>query len=177
MLLFQLFIEFFMIGLFGFGGGYAMIPLIEQAVRQHDWMSHQQFTDIIAIAGSAPGPIATNSAIFIGYQTAGVGGAIIAAGSNLLPSLLIVILLIQLIARHAHTQGLSYSLYGVHPVVTALIFYAGIRMGIQNDLFSKSADYPQYLIMSFAVILLFKKVSPVWVIGLSGILGIVIYGF
>ncbi|MFC7064196.1 chromate transporter [Halobacillus seohaensis] len=176
MLFFYLFIEFFTIGLFGFGGGYAMIPLMEQAVREHQWLSQQQFTDIIAIAGSAPGPIATNSALFIGYQTSGIGGAIIAAGSNLLPSLIIVLLLIKVIARNAQTQLLSRSLYGIHPVITALILYAGIRMGVQNDIFSQSAEYPQYFIMILAITLLYKKVSPVWVIGISGVLGMLIYG-
>lgn len=176
MLLFHLFIEFFKIGLFGFGGGYAMIPLMEQAVRKHEWLSPQQFTDIIAIAGSAPGPIATNSAMCIGYQTAGVGGAVIAAVSNLLPSLIVILLLTKLLSRHAQTPLLSRSLYGVHPVITALILYAGIRMGIQNNLFTTSVDTFQYLIMLLAVILLYKKVSPILVISLSGILGIVIYG-
>ncbi|MBM7553333.1 chromate transporter [Thalassobacillus pellis] len=175
-MLFQLFIEFFTIGLFGFGGGYAMIPLMEQAVREHQWLSQQQFTDIIAIAGSAPGPIATNTALFIGYQTSGIVGAIIAAGSNLLPSLILVLLLIKLIAHHARTQLLSQSLYGIHPVITALILYAGVRMGVQNDIFSRSAEYPQYLIMILAIILLYKKVSPVWVISISGLLGMLIYG-
>ncbi|QAS52200.1 chromate transporter [Halobacillus litoralis] len=177
MVSFQLFIEFFIIGLFGFGGGYAMIPLMEQAVREHQWLTHQQFTDIIAIAGSAPGPIATNSALFIGYQTSGIGGAVIAAGSNLLPSLILVLLLIKLIARHSQTKMLNRGLYGIHPVITALILYAGIRMGVQNELFSNLKDYPQYFILIMAMFLLHKKVSPVWVIGLSGMLGILIYGF
>ncbi|WP_181350862.1 chromate transporter [Thalassobacillus sp. CUG 92003] len=176
MTMLYLFLEFFKIGLFGFGGGYAMIPLMEQAVRDHEWLSQQQFTDIIAIAGSSPGPIAANSALFIGYQTAGVWGAIIAAGSNVLPSLIIVLVLIKLIARHADTHILTSSLYGIHPVITALILYAGIRMGIQIDLFSLSADYSQYVIMLGALGLLFKKVSPVWVISLAGIIGMVIYG-
>ncbi|MFD2924294.1 chromate transporter [Halobacillus naozhouensis] len=175
MVLFNLFVEFFKIGLFGFGGGYAMIPLMAQAVREHQWISQQQFTDIIAIAGSAPGPIATNTALFIGYQTSGILGAGIAAAGNLLPSLIMVLLLIKVITKNARSNAVNHSLYGIHPVITALILYAGVRMGIENDLFSQVADYPQYGIMALAIILFYKKVSPLWVIGLSGIAGILIY--
>ncbi|MFG6150241.1 chromate transporter [Halobacillus sp. B23F22_1] len=177
MLLLHLFIEFFIIGLFGFGGGYAMIPLMEQAVYKHRWLSQEQFTDIIAIAGSAPGPIATNSALVIGYQTSGIKGAIVAAGGNLLPALLLILLLIKFLSHHSQTHWLSRSLKGIHPVITALILYAGIRMGLQNGIFSTTADFTQYMIMGLAMILLYKKVSPAWVIGLSGVLGVLIYGF
>lgn len=175
MVLFNLFVEFFKIGLFGFGGGYAMIPLMAQAVREHQWIPQQQFTDIIAIAGSAPGPIATNTALFIGYQTSGIPGALMAAAGNLLPSLLMVLLLIKVITSHAQSNVLNRSLYGIHPVITALILYAGVRMGIENDLFSQAAEYPQYGIMVLSMILFYKKVSPLWVIGLSGIAGILMY--
>ncbi|WP_101843600.1 chromate transporter [Halobacillus sp. Marseille-P3879] len=172
-----LFIEFFKIGLFGFGGGYAMIPLMDRAVEKHEWLTPEQFADIVAVAGSAPGPIATNSALFIGYQTSGIGGAVIAGVSTLLPSLIIVFLLIKVIARYQNTSLLSSGMYGIHPVITALILFAGIRMGRQNGLFSLSVEYSQLIIMAAAFILLYKKVSPVWVVTLSGIAGILIYHF
>ncbi|MBM7571878.1 chromate transporter [Aquibacillus albus] len=169
---------FFKIGLLGFGGGYAMIPLMEQANRAHHWIPNQQFTDIIAIAGSSPGPIATNSALFIGYHTAGPLGAIIAIFGNLLPSFILVLGIIKTVTHQAHLTIVQKCLYGIHPVIAALILYAGLIMSKQTDLLSSPATaYPQYLIFIFSIILLVKKVSPVWVIGCSGLLGIAIYGF
>ncbi|WP_077622538.1 chromate transporter [Sediminibacillus massiliensis] len=173
----QLFLAFFKIGLFGFGGGYAMIPLMEQANREHHWIPHHQFTDIIAIAGSSPGPIASNSALFIGYHTAGPLGAIIAVAGNLLPSFLIVLAIIKLVTHQASLNIVRHCLNGIHPVIAALILYAGFLMSRQTDLFSNEIAYAQYLILFLSIILLFKKVSPVWVISCSGLLGILIYSF
>ncbi|SEA23365.1 chromate transporter [Thalassobacillus cyri] len=177
MLMLNLFIEFFKIGLFGFGGGYAMIPLMEQAILKHQWISQERFADIIAIAGSSPGPIATNSALFIGYQTAGIIGASIAVISNLLPSFLMVMILIKLLTLRSQPKLLSQSLNGIHPVIVALILFAGIRLGLQTGLFTYPREYSPYFILILSIGLLVKNVSPVWVIMLSGTLGVLINSF
>lgn len=94
MILIDLFLTFFKIGLVSFGGGYAMIPVIEaEVVSKHDWMTTQEFTDVIAVASMSPGPIATNSAIFIGYNTAGLPGAIFSTIGSVLPSLIIILII------------------------------------------------------------------------------------
>src|SRR5690625_4425103 len=80
-----------MIGFISFGGGYAFIPVIEMEVTKSNWMTTQEFTDVIAIAGMSPGPIATNSAIFVGYEVAGLSGAIVSAFGMVLPSLAIIL--------------------------------------------------------------------------------------
>ncbi|GGC99170.1 chromate transporter [Thalassobacillus devorans] len=177
MLLLNLFIEFFKIGLFGFGGGYAMIPLMEQAIQKHKWISLEQFTDIIAISGSSPGPIATNSALFIGYQTAGIIGAAIAVISNLLPSFLMVMVLTKLLTLRSQPKYLFQSLNGIHPVIVALILYAGVRMGLQTGLFTYSREYSPYFILILSIVLLVKNISPVWVMIISGTLGVLINSF
>lgn len=93
MILFELFWMFLLIGFVSFGGGYAMIPIIEIEVIKKGWMTTQEFTDVIAVAGMSPGPIATNSAIFVGYQVEGITGAIAAGLGMVIPSLLLVICL------------------------------------------------------------------------------------
>ncbi len=175
MIYLNLFAAFFKVGLFGFGGGYAMIPLMSEAVRDHHWLTDQQFTDIIVITSSAPGPIAANSALFIGYQAAGVPGAMISALSNLLPSFIVVLFLIKLFVKHKQTHALNHSLYGIRPVITALITFAGIQLAMRDGLFSTAADLPQIGILFLAVWMLYKKISPIWVLGISAGLGITIY--
>ncbi len=99
MVILQLFAVFFVVGLVSFGGGYAMIPVIEREVTSHHWLTTQQLTDVIALAGMAPGPIATNSAIIIGYRTSGWLGACAAAAGIVLPSLLILIVVAAFFAK------------------------------------------------------------------------------
>src|SRR3954453_164633 len=91
MVLWELFKTFFITGFVSFGGGYAMIPIIENAVTEYGWISAERLTNMIAIAGMSPGPVAANSAILIGYSAAGISGALISAIAILLPSLILVI--------------------------------------------------------------------------------------
>ncbi|MFC0525889.1 chromate transporter [Pontibacillus salicampi] len=176
-MIFLLFFEFLKIGFFGFGGGYAMIPLMEQAVRRHNWLTPEQYTDVIALASSAPGPIASNAAMFVGYETAGILGAVVAIIGSLLPSLFLMLVLIRLVSRNRNTRKLNNGLYGIHPVITALILYAGIQMGFQIKLFSFNASFgTQVGILLLTIVLMVKKISPLWIIVIAGITGIVIYG-
>ena len=91
MLYLQLFISFFKIGLFGFGGGLAILSLIEMEVEQHGWMSSQEFVDIVAVSQVTPGPIGINCATYVGYTTAGVWGSVLATFAIILPSLIIML--------------------------------------------------------------------------------------
>jgi chromate transporter len=91
MIYLQLFASFFKIGLFSFGGGYAMITLISDEIAKHHWLLQSEFVRIIGIAEMTPGPIAVNSATFIGYKTAGILGATLATAGVALPSLLIIL--------------------------------------------------------------------------------------
>ncbi|WP_028611380.1 chromate transporter [Paenibacillus harenae] len=179
-MLIDLFITFFMIGLVSFGGGYAMIPLIqEQVVNRHGWMEAQQFTDVIALTGMSPGPIATNIAIFIGYEQQGVLGAVIAMLGTILPSLLLILgvgMLFYKISEHPLVQS---SFYGLRSVITGLIFYTAIMFAGNNGMFTPLSWYTWSQILIFAgsliAFLVFRK-HPVSVIVISGLVGIALYG-
>src|SRR5207248_812970 len=117
MVLWELFKTFFIMGFVSFGGGYAMIPVIETAVSLHGWMTTQQFTDVIAIAGMSPGPIATNSAILVGYSTAGILGALLSTLGTLLPSILLVLVVASFFQRLHHYSIVQSMFYGLRPIV------------------------------------------------------------
>lgn len=175
-MLFDLFIAFFKIGLISFGGGYAMIPIIEYEVHHHGWLTTQQFTDVVAIAGMAPGPIATNCAVFVGYKLAGILGAIISAVSVSLPSLLLIVLVAHWFKKVQHHPYVQSTFYGLRPVITGLILYAAVRFAIQNQIIGQGYDIAGILILILALLcLLFTKIHPIGVIALSGIIGIFVY--
>ncbi len=132
-MLWQLFITFFKIGFLSFGGGYAVIPLVQYEADAKGWMSVAQFQEIVTISGSAPGPIATNSATLIGYYTAGIPGALIATAGIVLPSLLVVIVLATFLFRNRDNKWMKASFYGLRPVVVGLIIYAGLHFGFLSE--------------------------------------------
>lgn len=174
----KLFFVFFKIGLFSFGGGYAMIPVIEYEVHAHDWMNTQQLTDVVAVAGMSPGPIATNTAVFIGYKVGGIPGAIISAIGVTLPSLLIVIIISMIIVKMKKKSSMmDFVFYGLRPVITGLIILAAIKFAIHNDiLYQTGVDWISFVIIMIGVGLLqFTKINPVFIILFSGVIGIAIY--
>ncbi|WP_373232551.1 chromate transporter [Cohnella sp.] len=179
-MLIDLFVTFFMIGLVSFGGGYAMIPLIqEEVVNRHEWMNNQHFTDLIGVAGISPGPIASNIAILIGYQEAGIVGAIIASLGILLPSLIIVIAVGMFFFRVRQNKLMQSSFYGLRSIITGLIFYAAVMFALNSGLMSSLSwfTWSQILIFiaSLCALLFFRK-HPVSIIILSGLVGIALYG-
>ena len=121
--LLTLFLTFFKIGAFTFGGGYAMIPLIQkEAVEKHKWISDEDILDIIAIAESTPGPIAINSATFVGYRVAGVLGSAAATFGTVLPSILIISVIAAVLNEFYHITAVKYAFFGIRAGVLALIF-------------------------------------------------------
>lgn len=129
MIYLQLFISFLQIGLFSIGGGYAAMPLIQQqVVENHQWLSMTQFTDLITIAEMTPGPIAVNSATFVGIQIAGIPGAIVATLGCILPSLVIVLILAKLYIKYRNGHTLQTILGTMSPAIVALIGSAGLTI-------------------------------------------------
>lgn len=129
MIYLQLFLSFLQIGMFSVGGGYAAIPLIrDQVVTGHTWLTMSEFTDLITIAEMTPGPIAVNSATFVGIRIAGPLGAIIATLGCITPSLFIVSLLAYIYYRYKNVSALQSVLASLRPAVVALIAGAGLSI-------------------------------------------------
>ena len=123
--LFQVFATFFKIGAFTFGGGYAMIPLIQrEAVETHHWVTDDDILDIITIAESTPGPIAINSATFVGYRAAGVLGSVAATLGVVLPSFVTILLISLVLREFQQIQAVQYAFAGIRAGVLALIIKA-----------------------------------------------------
>ena len=129
MIYLQLFWSFLQIGLFSFGGGYAAMPLIqEHVVTTHQWLSMSEFTDLITISQMTPGPIAINSATFVGIKIAGIPGAAVATLGCILPSCIIVTLIAKLYLKYRNMAMLQGILNSLRPAVVAMIASAGISI-------------------------------------------------
>lgn len=129
MIYLQLFLSFLQVGMFSIGGGYAAMPLIQsEVVTGHGWLTMSEFTDLITIAEMTPGPIAVNSATFVGIQIAGIPGAVIATMGCILPSCIIVSLLAFIYYRYKNVSVLQNVLASLRPVVVALIASAGLSI-------------------------------------------------
>lgn len=187
MIFWELLISFFKIGLFSFGGGYAMITLIQREIESHGWMTAAQFIDIIAVAEMTPGPIAVNSATFVGFKTAGLAGGAVATLGVALPSLIIILSISGLYFRFQHKPISKMIFYGVRPVVTGLIAAAGIfvaRTALLYRDFTASAlrdpagfiNFGGVVIMVLALLALLKwKIHPILVIAGAAVMGIALY--
>ncbi|MHB1394337.1 MAG: chromate transporter [Clostridia bacterium] len=126
----DIFVSFFKIGLFTFGGGYAMIPLIEkEIVEKKKWVGKEEITDILAVAQSIPGAIAINSATFIGFKTYGRKGALVATLGVILPSFVIISFIAAFFSKFDDNQIVKSAFAGIRPAVVALIVYAVIKIG------------------------------------------------
>ncbi len=169
----QLFISFFKIGLFGFGGGYAIITLIQHEIEYYGWMSPSEFTDIIAISQMTPGPIGINSATYVGYTASGsILGSVVATFAIVLPSFIIMITLVRFFFQLHGNKYMEYALNGLRPVVIGLIAAAAVML-MNGENF---VDYKSFLIFGVAFMLSFKSlVHPITLIVLSGIAGWILY--
>ncbi len=187
MIYLSLFLTFLKIGAVSFGGGYAMIPLVREEALAFG-LTEAQFSNFIAIAESTPGPIAVNMATFIGSTQAGFLGSIVATLGVILPSFIIILLIVAVFHNLLKLAGVKWALSGIKPVVSALIIGTAVTMILSNVLsFSKigdciSFDYKALIILSIIVtisilckLVIKKKPSPIILILISAILGILFY--
>lgn len=176
MIYLQLFFSFLQVGLFSFGGGYAAMPLIqEQIVTKHAWLSMVEFTDLISISQMTPGPIAVNSATFVGNKIAGVGGALIATIGCILPSCIIVTSIAYVYLKNRENQVVQEVLQSLHPAVIAMIASAGISIlitafwGDCGKISVSNTDWSMVVIFAISLFLLRKTcISPILVMILAG---------
>ena len=175
---FQLFLSFLQVGLFSFGGGYAAMPLIQaQVVENHGWLSMQEFTDLITISEMTPGPIAVNSATFVGIRVAGVPGAVVATLGCILPACILVTVIAKFYLKYRSMAVLQDVLSCIRPAVVAMIASAGISIiasAFWGGLGSISIDSTQWIMVAiFAVcIVMLKKfkLSPILVMFSAGVM-------
>lgn len=176
-ILWQLFITFFKIGAFTFGGGYAMIALLEgELVTKKKWVTQDEFLDIVAIAESTPGPVAINSATFIGYKMAGVAGSAMATLGTVLPSFTIIFIISLFFDRFLKLKVVANAFKGIQACVVYLIFSAGLK------LFKGMKKKPMEIAVLATVMAVFVglsvfavKFSSVWMILASGAVGIAVW--
>ena len=161
---------FLKIGAFTFGGGYAMIPLIQkEVVEKHKWMTDDDILEIVAIAESTPGPIAINAATFVGYRTAGFFGAFCATVGVVLPSFVIISVISMLLSEYQELRAVRYAFFGIRVGVLGLIVKALISMYKKS---SKEAVSYAIMIAGF-ILVAFLKVNVLLVIIGSAVLGLI----
>lgn len=189
MIFFKLFLTFFEIGLFTFGGGYAMISIVFEKVLEHGWLTEAELLNIIAVSESTPGPIAVNMATFVGSTQGGFFGSACATLGVVLPSFIIILLISAVLKNFLKYEGVKAFLTGVRPCVVALILGTSIKLFATNLVgfvsLKSGAPTPDLCgLIIFALVALGsfaykkwkgKKPSPVVVIVASAFLGMILY--
>ena len=176
MILAELFLTFFTIGLFTFGGGYAMLPLIQSEVIRHQWLSIEELVNFIAVSESTPGPFAVNLSTYVGMVTAGLSGAVCATAGVVLPSMLVILMAAKFYDHYRNSKIVSGAMTGLRPTVIGLIAASFLTVG-KNVFFPDGFSLSAPLCVSIGIFLLisvlaFRKKHPILLIGLSAALGI-----
>ncbi len=168
-MLLKLFTTFFKIGLFSFGGGFAMIPLIQrEVIEKHKWIDEKDFLDMIVLAQSTPGPIAVNTSVFVGYKMAGVAGAIMATLGTVLPSFMVILLLALFFAEVRENRYVDAAFRAMRPAVVALIVapLIGLVKGMKWYMMAVAA--------AVAIAVWYFGFSPAYLIAIALVGGVVV---
>lgn len=172
-ILIQLFLTFFKIGIFSFGGGYAMIPYIQrEVIDTRKWIDVSSFVDIIGISQMTPGPVAVNSATFIGYRVSGIMGSVFATLGITAVSFILIIITSKLIKKFKESKSWNAALLGMRPVLIALIINAFFSLAKTSYVDIKSI----IITLIIGICLFTKKVHPIATIGIAAVLGIIMWG-
>ena len=190
MIFLDLFLTFFKVGLFTFGGGYAMLPLIQDEVLSHGWMDLEQLVDFVAISESTPGPFAINVATYVGAETVmdlyggsywmGILGSACATLGVVLPSFIVILLVAKFYMRFRQSRTVSGAMYGLRAAVVGLMAAAAFGM-LPTVFFGSGFDWasllqPQFLcaaaIFGGTLVLALKKLSPILIVAVSAAAGI-----
>ena len=189
MIFLDLFITFLQVGLFGFGGGYGMLTLIQtETVVRHEWLSAAEFTNIVAISQMTPGPIGINSATYCGYtaiRNAGMGepmailGSLVATLSLMLPSIILMILISRTFLKYMHTGTVQSIFSGLRPAVVGLLAAAALLLMNKENFSSPNEDLWQFCISVALFVATFvgtkiMKINPIKMIGLAAFAGLML---
>lgn len=186
----KIFWTFFKIGLFGFGGGYAMISMIQaEVVSNHGWMTNGEFTDIVAISQSTPGPIGINSATYVGYTSVvnagysslwGTLGSLIATFAVVLPSLILMLAISRFFMKYKNHPAVEHTFMGLRPAVVGLLAAAALLL-MNAENFSAPGENPWQFFISVGLFLfafigqMVYKMNPVLLLVLCGITGLLLF--
>ena len=186
MKLLELFLGFLRVGCFAFGGAYGALPLIRDVVLSYGWLSEEELSYMIAVSESTPGPIMVNLATFVGSREAGLGGALLATLGVVLPSFVIIILVTAAMKNALKNPYVQALLRGLKPTVIGIVLAMGIWMTAKSTFFPDGAlllDWKAIGITAFLAFLMFgtepifkKKISPIALICVAAVCGMVIYG-
>lgn len=188
MILWQLFSCFFKIGAFAFGGGYAMISIISDAVLAEGWLAEEEILRFIAVESVIPGPIAVNMATFVGHGQAGILGSIVATLGVVLPSFIIVLLIAALFRNLLKYEGVRAFLNGMRPALVGLILATATTMGlkvifgIKAESLDVNLDFKSLLVFALMVVIGFvwkkvkkKEPSLITMVIISGLIGLILF--
>lgn len=171
-ILIRLYLAFLKIGTFSFGGGYAMLPFMQKEIVENNaWISMSEFSDIIGISQMTPGPVAINSATFVGYKVGGIIGSAIATIGVVTTSFILVSIISKVLNKFKESIVVRSMLAGMRPILIALIIYAFIDLAKESYVDFKSI----IITIIIGIILLSKKVHPILVIVIAAILGLIFY--
>lgn len=181
MIYFELFITFFKIGLFTFGGGYAMLPLIQDEVAAHNWIASEDLINFIAISESTPGPFAINMSTYVGTQMGGLFGGICSTLGVVLPSFIIILIVAKVFDKFKNNKYVKGCMSGLKPAAIGLIGSAVISMaltvffhdGFSVNVFTGIEFYISIALFAVMSVLAFKKVHPIIIICISAVVGII----
>ena len=171
-IIFDVFLTFFRIGAFSFGGGYAMISMIEKEIVDiHNWLTPDQLIDIIGVAEMTPGPIAINCSTFVGYKVAGIPGALAGTIGVILVSFILITILSKYVDKVMHENWFKGVLMGIRPGIVGLILAAAVSIGLKAIV-----DFKSVMILLLILYLILKRgTHPILCIVISGVLGVILY--
>ncbi len=172
-LLSQLFLQFFHVGVFSFGGGYATLPFLYDIADKFHWYSAKQLTDMLAISSITPGPVGVNVATFAGFTTAGILGALVATTAIILPSYIIVTIVFKVIDKFRTNRNIKGAIRGLKPAGCALLSAVGIKLLFTSNLHLLGT----LILLGFLILSIKKKQDPLFYLGISAILGLIIGHF
>lgn len=172
-LLSQLFLQFFHVGVFSFGGGYATLPFLYDIADKFHWYSAKQLTDMLAISSITPGPVGVNVATFAGFTTAGILGSLVATTAIILPSYIIVTIVFKVIDKFRTNRNIKGAIRGLKPAGCALLSAVGIKLLFTSNLHLLGT----LILLGFLILSIQKKQDPLFYLGISAILGLIIGHF
>ena len=172
-LLSQLFLQFFHVGVFSFGGGYATLPFLYDIADKFHWYSAKQLTDMLAISSITPGPVGVNVATFAGFTTAGILGSFVATTAIILPSYIIVTIVFKVIDKFRTNRNIKGAIRGLKPAGCALLSSVGIKLLFTSNLHLLGT----LILLGFLILSIKKKQDPLFYLGISAILGLIIGHF